>query len=74
MQSPKRTKNGDLRRQPISVCCISFKKRNEILKPNLLYFHMRKENVIHTEVRQKNIADYISRTMGYPEVINRSQG
>lgn len=60
-------------RQPILVCCLSFKKCDEVLKPNL-YFHMRKENVIDTEVREKNIAHYISTTMGYPEDINRSQG
>lgn len=74
MQSPKRTKNGALSRQPISVCLLTLRKGDEALKPNLLYFYMRKQNMIHTEVGLKNVAECIARTMSYPEVLSRSQG
>lgn len=56
----KRTKNGALRRQPLSVCWFSLKKCDEVLKPNLLYFHMRKEKVIHTEGREKKMQNALA--------------
>lgn len=58
----------------LCVCLLTMEQCGEVLRPDHFYFCMSKENVIHTELREKGVVEYIAKTMcTHLEVLKRSK-